>query len=112
VAFGYAVAGLATAWRTQRNVRIHAGCAVLAVIAGALVRLPPLGWGVLLLAIALVLVAELLNTALEAVVDLLSPDDHPLAKAAKDIAAAAVLVAAAGAVAAGIALILWVVSAH
>ncbi|MDB5070908.1 MAG: diacylglycerol kinase [Candidatus Eremiobacteraeota bacterium] len=92
--------------------RIHAGCAVLAVIAGALVRLPPLGWGVLLLATALVLVAELLNTALEAVVDLVSPEDHPLAKAAKDVAAAGVLVAAAGAVAAGMALIVWAAFPH
>jgi undecaprenol kinase len=93
-------------------VRIHAVCAVLAVVAGALLRLPPLGWGLLLLAIALVLVAELLNTALEAVVDFVCPHDHPLAKAAKDISAAAVLVSAGGAVAVGIALTAWAVSPH
>ena len=58
-------------------------------------------------AIALVVVAELLNSAIESVVDLVSPDDHPLAKRAKDVAAAAVLVAAAGAVAAGVSVLVW-----
>jgi diacylglycerol kinase len=54
-------------------------------------------WAIILLAIALVWMAEFLNTALEAVVDLASPDDHPLAKAGKDVGAAAVLIAALGA---------------
>ena len=53
------------------------------------------------------LVAELFNTALEALVDLVSPGDHPLAKRAKDIAAAAVLVAAAAALATGACLVFW-----
>ena len=60
-------------------------------------------WFVLLaLAMGLVLTAELLNTALEAVVDLVSPEEHPLAKQAKDVAAAAVLVASLAALAAGV----------
>jgi diacylglycerol kinase len=59
-------------------------------------------WAIVVLAIALVLAAELANTAIEAVVDLASPDDHPLAKRAKDVAAAGVLVALAGAAAAGV----------
>ena len=105
-AFGYAFAGLAAAWRTQRNVRIHALVAVLVVLAGALLRLTPGEWALAALAIALVVAVELLNTALEAVVDLVSPGEHPLAKRAKDVAAAAVLVASFGAAAAG-ALILW-----
>lgn len=100
-AFGYAFEGIATAWRRQRNVRIHAVLAVLVVIAGIVLGLSPLSWAIVGLAIALVLVAELLNTALEALVDLVSPDEHPLAKHAKDVAAAAVLVASAGALAAG-----------
>lgn len=58
-------------------------------------------------AIALVLAAELLNAAVEAVVDLVSPADHPLAKRAKDLAAASVLVAAGGAAAAGVAMVVW-----
>ena len=98
-AFGYAFAGLGTAWRTQRNVRIHAVAAVAVVAAGALLRLAPLAWAVVALAIGLVLTAELVNTAVEACVDLVSPQDHPLAKAAKDVAAAAVLVASLAALA-------------
>jgi undecaprenol kinase len=101
-AFGYAFAGLGAAWRTQRNLRIHAAAAVGVVVVGALLRLPPLSWALLALAMGLVLTAELLNTALEAVVDLLSPEEHPLAKQAKDVAAAAVLVASLAALAAGV----------
>ncbi len=108
-AFGYAFAGVRAAWQAQPNFRIHAGIAVLVVAAGVLLRLPPPAWAVLVLAIGLVLVAELLNTAVEAVVDLVSPEDHPLAKQAKDVAAAAVLVAALTAVAAGAAVAAWAV---
>lgn len=75
--------------------------ALAVIVAGALLRLPPLGWAVVALAIGLVLAAELLNTALEAAVDLVSPDDHPLAKRAKDVAAAGVLAASLAALAAG-----------
>jgi diacylglycerol kinase len=78
----------------------------LVVVAGAVLRLAPLEWALLVLAVALVMTVELLNTALEAVVDLASPELHPLAKHAKDVAAAAVLIASAGAVAVG-ALVLW-----
>jgi undecaprenol kinase len=87
-------------------VRIHALLALLVVAGAAFLRVPPLSWAVLALAIALVIAAELLNTALETLVDLVSPDDHPLAKDAKDVAAAAVLVASLGALAAG-AFVLW-----
>jgi diacylglycerol kinase (ATP) len=107
--FGYAFAGLAAAWRTQRNVRIHAGLALLAVGGGLWLRLPAAGWAALALAIGLVLVTELLNTALEALVDLASPGEHPLAKRAKDIAAAAVVVASAAAVVTGACLVVWAV---
>ena len=108
-AFGYAFAGLATAWRAERNVRIHAALAVVALAGAALLRLPVWGWALVILAIALVLAAELLNSALEAVVDLVSPHDHPLAKRAKDVGAAAVLVAAGGAAAVGVLLAGWAV---
>jgi undecaprenol kinase len=101
-AFGYALEGIVTAWRTQRNVRIHTVLAVLVVVAGIVLRFSATSWAIVTLAVALVLVAELVNTALEALVDLASPQDHPLAKQAKDVAAAAVLAAALGAAAAGI----------
>jgi undecaprenol kinase len=106
-AFRYAFAGLAAAWRSERNLRIHAVVAAAVVVAGAALRLPPAAWAILFLAIALVVSAELLNAAVEAVVDLVSPDDHPLAKRAKDVAAAGVLVAVAGAVAVGICVAVW-----
>jgi undecaprenol kinase len=98
---------LSAAWRSERNVRIHAAVATAVVLAGALLRLPPAAWAIVFLAIALVIAAELLNAAVETVVDLVSPEDHPLAKRAKDVAAAAVLVAVTGAVAAGVCIALW-----
>ena len=106
-AFRYAFAGLAAAWRTERNLRIHAIVAVAVVVAGFALRLPAAAWAIVFLTIALVIAAELLNAAVEAVVDLVSPEEHPLAKRAKDVAAAGVLVAATGAVAVGICIALW-----
>jgi diacylglycerol kinase len=78
------------------------------VVAGLVLRLPAAAWAIVFLAIALVVAAELLNSAVETVVDLVSPEDHPLAKRAKDVAAAAVLVAVGGAVAAGICIAVWI----
>ena len=87
--------------------RIHAGLAVVAVAAGAVLRLPPPAWIAVAGAIGLVMTAELLNTAIEAAVDLASPADHPLAKRAKDVAAAAVLTASATAAATGVLVVIW-----
>lgn len=101
-AFGYAWAGLSTAWRSERNLRIHVAIGFIVVLAGTLLRLRPLAWGLLVFAIGLVLVTELLNSAIEAVVDLVSPHDDPLAKRAKDVGAAAVLVAAVTAATIGV----------
>jgi diacylglycerol kinase (ATP) len=96
--FGYAWQGLVYAWRSQRNFRIEVYLAALALGLGLLLGVDPVP--VLLLVLA-VLTLELLNTALEAVVDLTSPEPHPLAKAAKDTSAAAVLVASVIALVAG-----------
>lgn len=82
--------------------RVHTGFAVLVLLLAALFRVPPGDWMLLLLAITLVLAAELINTAIESVVDLVSPELHPLAKAAKDTAAGAVFLTAAFAVISGI----------
>lgn len=98
---GYAVEGLRYATRTQRHMRIHWVASALAVAAAAWLGFSGTEWAVLALLIAGVLSAELLNTAVECVVDLVSPEQHPLAKAAKDTAAAAVLVIAAAAVVIG-----------
>lgn len=87
---GFAVRGLGHAWRSQRNFRIETVCAVLAVGAALWLGVPLTP---ILLTCGLVLGLELVNTALEAVVDLVSPDPHPLAGVAKDVAAGAVLLA-------------------
>lgn len=99
--FGYAFEGLGYAWRTQRHVRIHAGITLLAVALGLVLRITPAEWAALVAMVALVMALELLNTVVEVVVDLAMPDYHPQAKVAKDVAAAAVLVAAGGAVLVG-----------
>lgn len=99
--FGYAFQGIGYAWSTQRHLRIHAVLAALAVLLGVVLRIGPTEWAVLCLTVVAVIALELLNTVVEAVVDLASPDYHPLAKVAKDVAAGAVLVAACGGVAVG-----------
>lgn len=93
-AFRAAFRGLANVLWTQRNVRIHLLFTALTVLLAALLGLALWEWAVLLLTIGLVLVAEVLNTALEALVDLLSPERRYLAGRAKDVAAAGVLLAA------------------
>jgi len=102
--FGFAVAGLSHLWRTQRNFRIEAAVAALALIAAVVFRLERWEWIALVLTIALVLVLEAVNTALEDAVSLASPNLDPRAKAAKDVSAAAVLIAALASVAVGMVL--------
>lgn len=95
--FDHAWEGIVRAVRTQRNMRFHALAAVAVVLASAVFRVSLTEFAVLLFAITLVLVCEMVNTAVEAIVDLASPDFHPLAKLAKDAAAGAVLIASIGA---------------
>jgi diacylglycerol kinase (ATP) len=92
-----AIEGIVQAARSQRHMRFHFAAALAVLFATALLGIPAMEFAVLALAISLVLCAELMNTAIEAVVDLVSPDFHPLARTAKDAAAGAVLVAACGA---------------
>lgn len=99
--FGHAIRGIATLLQTQPNARIHALATILVAAAGAWFRLSPVEWALIALAVASVWVAEALNTALELLVDLASPSPHPLAGKAKDVAAAAVLIAAIGSVIVG-----------
>lgn len=101
-AFRYAFSGWWHVLRTQRNAWIHALASLLVMLMAAWLRLDRLSWAILLLAIGLVWLAEFLNTALEAVVDLASPESHPLAQVGKDVGAAAVLIAALTAAAAGL----------
>lgn len=92
--FGYALRGVAILVRTQANARIHLGATVLAVGLGFWLGISRSEWCAVVAAIGLVWTAEGVNTALETVVDLASPGQHPLAERAKDVAAGAVLCAA------------------
>ncbi|ULO08828.1 diacylglycerol kinase family protein [Paenibacillus sp. 19GGS1-52] len=92
--FRFAAHGIAGAFQSELNMKVHSYLAVVVLIAAAVFRLPAASWMLLLLAITLVLTAELLNTAIEATIDLVSPEVHPLAKKAKDTAAGAVLLSA------------------
>jgi diacylglycerol kinase len=99
--FGRAFRGLKVLVQTEHNARIHAVATILAVAAGALLRISPAEWVLIALAVVCVWAAEALNTSIEFLVDLVSPDLHPLAAKAKDVAAGAVLVAAIGALIVG-----------
>ncbi|MGM1046574.1 MAG: diacylglycerol kinase family protein [Bacillota bacterium] len=100
--FNCAVQGIIHAFKAERNMKIHTAAAVVVFTAAALLGLTPIRWLFLGLAVTLVITAELINTAVEAVVDLVSPDVHPLARIAKDTAAGAVLITALFAVVVGI----------
>ncbi len=105
--FRHAFAGLAFAWRTQRNLRVHGVATVLVVAVIVIFRPRPVEAALLLLAIAMVVGAELFNTAVEVLVDRVVGLEHdPAAKMAKDVAAAGVLVAALGAALVGAVIIL------
>jgi diacylglycerol kinase len=100
--FYFAFAGLAYLFRTQRNARVHATIGAAACGLGLWLGIGRVEWAVLVFTIALVLILEGLNTAVEAAIDLASPQIHPLAKAAKDLAAGMVLIAAMASVAVGL----------
>ena len=93
-AFKNAGAGIAYAARTQRNIRIDLCFAALAVLLGIVLDIGTAQWGLIALCIGVVLGFEVMNTAVEAVVDLVSPEYHILAKHAKDCAAGAVFLCA------------------
>lgn len=92
--FGYALSGIAYTTKTQMNFRIHLAAIILVVVFGWYLRLSSADWLWIVLAIGLVLVAELLNTAIELLVDLVSPGFNIQAGRVKDVAAGAVIVAA------------------
>jgi diacylglycerol kinase len=100
--FGFALEGVSHLIRTQRSARIEIAIGAVIVGLAAWLRITSLEWAVLILAMALVLALEALNTAIELAVTLASPERHPLAKAAKDVSAAMVLIAAVGAIAVGL----------
>jgi diacylglycerol kinase (ATP) len=99
--FNYAIEGVVHVLRTQRNMRIHFAVAVGVIIAAAVVGVSKIELIALLLSITFVLVAEMINTAVEGTIDAATTSFDPMAKLAKDIAAGAVLIASVNAVAVG-----------
>lgn len=100
--FRFAIEGIKRAIKTERNLRIHLALAIIVIAVALTIGVPTSDLAILLLVISVVISAELMNTAIEAVIDLVSPEWHQLAKVAKDTAAGAVLVTAVFAVAIGL----------
>lgn len=92
--FGYAFEGIWTGIRKERNMKIHCLAVIAVILAGTLFQITAGEWCVCLLLFGLVISLELVNTAVESVVDLVTGDKKPLAKTAKDTAAGAVLFSA------------------
>ena len=93
-AFGHALRGWMYVLKTQHNAWVHSLAATMVILLSFWLQIPPRDWAVLVLTIAMVFTAEFINTSIEDVVDLASPQKHPLAKVGKDVGAGAVLIAA------------------
>lgn len=105
-----AFAGLSHLLRTQPNTWIHAVISLVVIGLGLWLQLDLVSWALIALTMGTVWAAEAFNTVVEAIIDLASPDHHPLAKVAKDVSAAAVVITAASAVVVGVLLLgpaLW-----
>lgn len=110
---GVALAGAGNVLRTERNAQIEAAVGLIVLGLGLWLRITAQEWIVIFVLIAFVLGLEMVNTAIEATVDLAHPQRHPLAKKAKDSAAGAVVVAAIASVAVGVVIFLprlWLVA--
>lgn len=94
--FKYALQGFASSFRTERNMKIHAVATILVIILGIYLKLNLIEWSIITIAIVIVISAELFNTAIETIVDMVSPQKNEKAKLAKDISAGAVLILAIG----------------
>lgn len=91
--FSYAFSGIKTALKEEPNFKIHIAIATIVFIFAYVLKLAPLEWLTLVLTISMVLILELVNTSLEALIDIVSPQIQEKARIAKDVAAASVLVA-------------------
>ena len=90
--FTYPIKGLKYAYRNEQNIVVDVGIALIVILAGFIFNVSVSEWALLALTIGLVIALELVNTSIEAVVDLVTEEYHPLAKVAKDTSAAAVFV--------------------
>lgn len=102
---GFAAEGLRTGWRRERSFRTHIVSAALAFAALLLLRPAPIWWAAVAIVVAMVLALELLNSAMEGVIDLLHPAIHPEIKAIKDMVAGAVLIVSLAALVVGAAMV-------
>lgn len=99
--FKHALAGIVYCVQRERNIKVHLTAAIMAFVLGWYLELSRVEFLLLELFVIMVLIAEVINTAVEAIIDLVSPEYHLLAKAAKDVAAGAVLLAALASLIAG-----------
>jgi diacylglycerol kinase len=102
LSFSYPIKGLKYAYRNEQNLAVDVGIALMVLIAGFIFKIEKTEWIIIVITIGAVLSLELINTAIEAVVDLVTEEYHPLAKVAKDTSAAAVFVIAIVAVIVGL----------
>lgn len=100
--FRYAIEGFISSFRTERNMKIHILAMLAVIVLGFILKLNTIEWCICVTIIVLVISAELFNTAIETVVDMISPEKNEKAKLAKDISAAAVLTLAIGAIIIGV----------
>lgn len=100
--FGYAFEGIGTLLRDEHNSRVHVAVMALVVVAGMAFGISVLEWTAVIVCFGMVLMAEAMNSGIEALADLVMPDRHPLVKKAKDVAAAGVLFTAVASVAVGL----------
>lgn len=100
--FKYAIEGIVTTFKLEMNMKIHIIIMTAVIITGVILKLSILEWRICIILFSLVIAAELFNTAIEAVVDMIMPEFHPKAKIAKDAAAGGVLVLAIGAAIVGL----------
>ena len=104
--FKYAIQGFISSFKTERNMKIHILAMALVIILGIIYELNRTEWCLCIFAITLVITSELFNTAIETIVDMISPQRNEKAKLVKDISAAAVLVFAVGAAIVGLTIFL------
>ncbi|MCM1489787.1 MAG: diacylglycerol kinase family protein [Muribaculum sp.] len=102
LSFRYALQGMAILLRDEHNARIHVAVMLAVILTGFLLGITATEWCAVLICFGMVLMAEAMNSAIEAIADLVMPGQHPLIKKAKDVAAAGVLFTAMSAVATGL----------
>ena len=95
--FKYAIEGIGTSFKTERNMKIHIFIMILVIIAGIILKINKSEWIICIILFAIVIGSELFNTSIETIVDMVMPEKNEKAKIAKDVSAGAVLVVAIGA---------------